>query len=90
MEARWGLCPDMGANVVLAGLMKRDQALWLASHAGPVSAEDAKDYGLVPSLQMMLINTPRQCSKPSWRVHQIHWQQLSGLLNRAIARNVKS
>ena len=50
MEARWGLCPDMGANVVLAGLMKRDQALWLASHAGPVSAEDAKEYGLVTQL----------------------------------------
>ncbi len=50
MEARWGLCPDMGANVLLAGLMKRDQALWLASHASPISAEDAKKYGLVSHL----------------------------------------
>lgn len=47
MEARWGLCPDMGANVVMNGLLKRDQALWLASHATPVSASQAKELGLV-------------------------------------------
>ena len=47
MEARWGLCPDMGANVVMSGLVKRDQALWLASHADPISALQAKELGLV-------------------------------------------
>jgi enoyl-CoA hydratase/carnithine racemase len=47
MEARWGLCPDMGANVVISGLLKRDQALWLASHANPISAQQAKELGLV-------------------------------------------
>jgi enoyl-CoA hydratase/carnithine racemase len=50
MEARWGLCPDMGANVVLAGLVRRDQALWLASHANPISAEQANELGLVTQL----------------------------------------
>jgi len=50
MEARWGLCPDMGANVVLAGLLKRDQALWLASHANPISAHTAYELGLVTEL----------------------------------------
>ncbi|MCK8133129.1 crotonase/enoyl-CoA hydratase family protein [Pseudoalteromonas sp. CST5] len=50
MEARWGLCPDMGANVVLAGLLKRDQALWLASHANPISAYTAYELGLVTEL----------------------------------------
>ncbi|MBQ4831941.1 crotonase/enoyl-CoA hydratase family protein [Pseudoalteromonas sp. MMG010] len=47
MEARWGLCPDMGANVLLSGLMKRDQALWLASHATTVSANEALKLGLI-------------------------------------------
>lgn len=50
MEARWGLCPDMGANVVLAGLLKRDQALWLASHANPINAQKAYELGLVTEL----------------------------------------
>lgn len=47
MEARWGLCPDMGANVMLSGLVKRDQALWLASHANPINAQHAFELGLV-------------------------------------------
>ena len=46
MEARWGLCPDMGANVMLPGLIKRDQALWLASHANPINAQQASELGL--------------------------------------------
>lgn len=50
MEARWGLCPDMGANAVIAGLVKRDQALWLASHANPISAQQAEQLGLVTQL----------------------------------------
>ncbi|MDO6547761.1 crotonase/enoyl-CoA hydratase family protein [Pseudoalteromonas carrageenovora] len=50
MEARWGLCPDMGANVVLSGLVKRDHAQWLASHANPISAQQAEQLGLVTQL----------------------------------------
>ncbi|TMO03508.1 crotonase/enoyl-CoA hydratase family protein [Pseudoalteromonas sp. S558] len=50
MEARWGLCPDMGANVMMSGLVKRDQALWLASHANPITAEQANELGLVTQL----------------------------------------
>ncbi|MBB1294787.1 crotonase/enoyl-CoA hydratase family protein [Pseudoalteromonas sp. SR44-5] len=47
MEARWGLCPDMGANVVLPSLLKRDDAMWLASHADPISADKALQLGLI-------------------------------------------
>ncbi len=47
MEARWGLCPDMGAHCVLPGLLRRDQAQWLTSHADPVTAERALALGLV-------------------------------------------
>lgn len=50
MEARWGLCPDMGANVMMSGLVKRDQALWLASHANPITAHQANELGLVTQL----------------------------------------
>jgi enoyl-CoA hydratase/carnithine racemase len=50
MEARWGLCPDMGANVMMSGLVKRDQALWLASHANPITAQQANELGLVTKL----------------------------------------
>lgn len=50
MEARWGLCPDMGANVMMGGLVKRDQALLLASHANPITAEQANELGLVTQL----------------------------------------
>jgi enoyl-CoA hydratase/carnithine racemase len=47
MEARWGLCPDMGANVILPSLLQRDQALWLTSHASPIDAEKAHQLGLI-------------------------------------------
>lgn len=50
MEARWGLCPDMGANVMMSGLVKRDQALWLASHANLITAQQANELGLVTQL----------------------------------------
>ena len=64
MEARWGLCPDMGANVVLPSLLKSDQALWLASSAEPIGAVKAKKLGLVTEVSdqpdktcQLLINT---------------------------------
>lgn len=47
MEARWGLCPDMGANVVMPSLVTQDQALWLASHANAIDANTAQQLGLV-------------------------------------------
>lgn len=50
MEARWGLCPDMGTNVMMSGLVKRDQALWLASHANLITAQQANELGLVTQL----------------------------------------
>ncbi|MCQ8877974.1 crotonase/enoyl-CoA hydratase family protein [Pseudoalteromonas shioyasakiensis] len=50
MEARWGLCPDMGANVVLPNLISSDQALWLASHASTIDAKHALRIGLVTEL----------------------------------------
>ncbi len=50
MEARWGLCPDMGANVVLPNLISSDQALWLASHASAIDAKHALRIGLVTEL----------------------------------------
>ncbi|WP_042142823.1 MULTISPECIES: crotonase/enoyl-CoA hydratase family protein [unclassified Pseudoalteromonas] len=47
MEARWGLCPDMGASVQLAKLIPYDQALWLTTHAEPISAQQALDQNLI-------------------------------------------
>jgi len=47
MEARWGLCPDMGANVVLPSLLQKDKAQWLASHASAIDAKTAKQLGLI-------------------------------------------
>jgi len=47
MEARWGLCPDMGASVQLAKLMPYDQALWLTTHAEPIAAQQALEQNLI-------------------------------------------
>jgi len=47
MEARWGLCPDMGASVQLAKLMPYDQALWLTTHADPITAQQALAQNLI-------------------------------------------
>ncbi|BDF95178.1 MULTISPECIES: crotonase/enoyl-CoA hydratase family protein [Pseudoalteromonas] len=57
MEARWGLCPDMGANVILPSLIKRDDAMWLASHAAPISADKALQLGLITQVS----DDPSQC-----------------------------
>ncbi|SFC22129.1 crotonase/enoyl-CoA hydratase family protein [Pseudoalteromonas denitrificans] len=47
MEARWGLCPDMGASVQLAKLMPYDQVMWLSTHAETIDAQQAKRLNLV-------------------------------------------
>ncbi len=47
MEARWGLCPDMGASLLVPGIIKADDYLRLAMNADAISAEQANEIGLV-------------------------------------------
>lgn len=47
MEARWGLCPDMGATLHLPAQLNYDDALWLSMSADPIDAQSAKKQGLV-------------------------------------------
>ncbi|KGJ99285.1 crotonase/enoyl-CoA hydratase family protein [Thalassotalea sp. ND16A] len=47
MEARWGLIPDMGGNIALRELMPIDHAKELSMTGKVISAEQAKQYGLV-------------------------------------------
>jgi len=47
MEARWGLIPDMGGTLGLQQCMPLDHAMMLAMTAEPVTAEKAKQLGLV-------------------------------------------
>lgn len=47
MEARWGLCPDMGASIQLSKLMPYDKALWLTTHAEPINAQQALEQNLI-------------------------------------------
>ncbi len=47
MEGKWGLIPDMGANLALRELLPKDIALKLVMTAEVISAEAALDYGLV-------------------------------------------
>lgn len=50
MEARWGLCPDMGASLLAASTINKDHYLKLASSANPVDALKAQQYGLVSEI----------------------------------------
>ncbi|MCG7533739.1 crotonase/enoyl-CoA hydratase family protein [Pseudoalteromonas sp. OOF1S-7] len=50
MEARWGLCPDMSTSIMLPGIMRHDQALWLASNPQRITAEQAYEMGLVTEI----------------------------------------
>ena len=47
MEGKWGLIPDMGANLALRELVSKDIALKLAMTAEVVSAQRALELGLV-------------------------------------------
>ena len=47
MEGKWGLIPDMGANLVLRELVTKDVAMKLAMTAEVISASTALEYGLV-------------------------------------------
>lgn len=47
MEGKWGLIPDMGANLALREIVAKDIALRLAMTAEIISAETALEYGLI-------------------------------------------
>ncbi|WNC71642.1 crotonase/enoyl-CoA hydratase family protein [Thalassotalea psychrophila] len=47
MEAKWGLIPDMGANLALRELVNIDVAKQLAMTGKTITAEQALNYGLV-------------------------------------------
>lgn len=47
MEGKWGLIPDMGANLALREIVAKDIALKLAMTAEVISAQTALDYGLI-------------------------------------------
>jgi enoyl-CoA hydratase/carnithine racemase len=47
MESRWGLIPDMGGTLALRESLSCDQAMQLAMTAEQISANDAKDLGLI-------------------------------------------
>jgi enoyl-CoA hydratase/carnithine racemase len=50
MEGKWGLIPDMGANLALRELVTKDIALRLAMTAEVVSAQQALDLGLITGI----------------------------------------
>lgn len=50
MEGKWGLIPDMGANLALRELVAKDVALKLAMTAEVISAQTALDYGLITAV----------------------------------------
>ncbi len=47
MEMKWGLVPDMGAMVLLPRLTRSDVIRYLTYTAEPISAEQARDWGIV-------------------------------------------
>ena len=47
MEGKWGLIPDMGANLAVRELVAKDVALKLTMTAEIISAQTALDYGLI-------------------------------------------
>ena len=50
MEGKWGLIPDMGANLALRELVSKDAALKMAITAEVISAQDALEIGLITGL----------------------------------------
>lgn len=64
MEGKWGLIPDMGANLALRELVGKDVALRLAMTAEVVTAKDAMEMGLITGFSddplqqaLQLVNT---------------------------------
>jgi len=56
MEGKWGLIPDMGANLALRELVSKDVALKLAMTAETISAKSALTYGLITAVS----DTPQE------------------------------
>jgi len=50
MEGKWGLIPDMGANLAFRELVNKDIALKLAMTAEIISAQQALDIGLITAI----------------------------------------
>ena len=50
MEGKWGLIPDMGANLAVRELVAKDITLKLTMTAEVISAQTALDYGLITQL----------------------------------------
>jgi len=50
MEGKWGLIPDMGANLAMRELVNKDIGLKLAMTAEILSAQTALDYGLITGI----------------------------------------
>lgn len=50
MEGKWGLIPDMGANLAMRELVTKDVGLKLAMTAEVLSAQTALEYGLITGI----------------------------------------
>ncbi|MCG7560439.1 crotonase/enoyl-CoA hydratase family protein [Pseudoalteromonas sp. McH1-42] len=60
MEARWGLCPDMSTSIMLPGIIRHDQALWLASNPQRIDANTAYELGLITQISDDPLDTIKQ------------------------------
>ncbi|MCG7552344.1 crotonase/enoyl-CoA hydratase family protein [Pseudoalteromonas sp. Of11M-6] len=50
MEAKWGLCPDMGGSLLLPATMNKDKALLMTVHAQRIDAQQALKDGLITEI----------------------------------------
>ncbi len=60
MEGKWGLIPDMGGNLALRELAKKDIALKLTMTAEVIPAQTALDYGLLTGVGKQPLQMARQ------------------------------
>ena len=63
MEGKWGLIPDMGANLALRELVSKDIALKLAMTAEVVSAQTALELGLVTNVSPEPLEQAKQLAR---------------------------
>ncbi len=63
MEGKWGLIPDMGANLALREIVSKDVALKLAMTAEVISAQTALDYGLITQVSDEPLNQAMQLAR---------------------------
>lgn len=64
MEAKWGLIPDMGANLALRELVNIDVAKQLAMTGQVIDAEQALGYGLISQVAEAPYQAAQQFIKP--------------------------